>query len=283
MSMINALLNEIDGLNNKKVPEKTKIKSRIRELEEDKKRAGFRGDRSSVLKITRQIKNLQNEMDHLFDYEIRNCERKINKIIVDYYENNFTINDIFFEENIPKNIQEEWLKKSNFGKKTGYLYVEQVRDGYYYWRYYNPFLKIELKAETLKSLKNKVESHGQKLIEFDEELVKKSEHKDSNKYLIIIDEKIDKVDSYDLWYLKRNRIKILDELSNSKFPLTKEQLNRLCEISIKFYDCYMCFFYLKKILEKYEDIIDEDLLNEVNERSSRAFIRESEKSRKYRY
>ena len=265
------------------MPEKTKIKSRIRELEEDKKRAGFRGDRSSVLKITRQIKNLQNEMDHLFDYEIRNCERKINKIIVDYYENNFTINDIFFEENIPKNIQEEWLKKSNFGKKTGYLYVEQVRDGYYYWRYYNPFLKIELKAETLKSLKNKVESHGQKLIEFDEELVKKSEHKDSNKYLIIIDEKIDKVDSYDSWYLKRDRVKILDELSNSEFPLTKDQLNRLCEISIKFYDCYMCFFYLKKILEKYEDIIDEDLLNEVNERSSRALIRQAKKSRKYRY
>ena len=118
MSMINALLNEIDGLNNKKVTEKTKIKSRIRELEEDKKRAGFRGDRSSVLKITRQIKNLQNEMDHLFDYEIRNCERKINKIIVDYYENNFTINDIFFEEHINKNIQEKQLKKRNFDKIT---------------------------------------------------------------------------------------------------------------------------------------------------------------------
>ena len=266
MSMINALLDEIDELNNKKVTEKTKIKSRIRELEEDKKRAGFRGDRSSVLKITRQIKNLQNESGHRFDYEIKNCERKINEIIVDYYENNFTINDIFLEENIPKNIQEEWLEKSDFGENTGYLYVEKIREGEYYWRYYNPFLEIEFKAETLKSLKNKVESQGEKLIGFDEVLVKKSEYRDSHKYQVIIDEKIDRLDSYQSWFSNRDRIKILEELSNSEFPLTKEQVTRLYHNSMNFYlyDCFYCFLYLSKIVEKNEDVIDKDLLEGIN-------------------
>lgn len=302
MSMINALLDEIDDLTNKKVAEKTKNKSRIRELEEDKKRAGFRGDRHSVIKITRQIENLKNENYELFDFEIRNCEKKIDEIIVDYYENNFTISDIFFEENIPKNIQEKWLEKSNFGEDTGYLYVDEIKEcdieeyyyfgKYYFWRYYNPFLEIELESETLKSLKNKVESQGQKFIGFNDELIKKSEYQDRQTYHVINDKLIDELD----WYRNRysndgkikilstlsdndTRVEILDQLSDSEFPLTKEQIIRLCEKSESFYiyDCNMCFTFLDRILRKHEDIIDEDLLNEVNEKSSRTFYYDKSK------
>lgn len=191
MSKINELLNKIDELINEKDEKKENIlkkksenKARLRELEEEKRRVGLRGDRSSVLKITRQIQRLKDEIDniyeHEFDLEIKRCIEKINEIIIDYYENNFTINDIFLKENVPKNIQEEWLKKSNFGVNTGILYVDKINESksawrntsfkrvyyqrHFSWRYYNPFLELELKAETLESLKNMIESQGEKVL-----------------------------------------------------------------------------------------------------------------------
>ena len=39
----------------------------------------------------------------------------------------------------------------------------------------------------------------------------------------------------------------------------------------------MCFTFLDRILRKHEDIIDEDLLNEVNEKSSRTFYYDKSK------
>ena len=329
---INTLLNEIDELNRKKEEgrenlskKKSENKARLRELEEEKKRVGLRGDRSSVLKITRQIQRLKDEIDnvyeHEFDLEIKRCNEKINEIIVDYYKNNITIKDIFLKENISPNIQEEWLEKSNFGVDTGILYVDKINEskffsswGYYNrknysWRYYNPFLEIKLKAETLKSLKNIIESQGQKFIVFNEILfktyenlelkksqssmenksvqeseiidsnesqssmenksVQESEIIDSTDYQSMIEEKLDKLDGSSLLYVAARGI--LNDLYNSKVPLTKEQINRLCEISINryhIYDCYTCTDVLKKILKKYENQIDEGLLKEVIEKNN---------------
>ena len=143
VSNVNELLNKIDELNRKRdegkenlLKKKSENKARLRELEEEKRRVGLRGDRSSVLKITRQIQRIKDEIDnvyeHEFDLEIKRCKEKINEIIIDYYEKNYTINDIFLKENIPKNIQEEWLEKSNFGENTGILFVDRINNKIYY-------------------------------------------------------------------------------------------------------------------------------------------------------
>ena len=135
MSTINELYLEIENLKTqideeprKRLKRKLMIESKIEELEEEKKRSGLHSDFASVQQYNAQIKKLEHELagGNVYDYEseIKVLKHKISSILINYFKNGYSLEDIFQKDDVPQNIQEEWLSKCNFGKTTGILFVD---------------------------------------------------------------------------------------------------------------------------------------------------------------
>ena len=275
MSTINELYLQIEDLNKKiedesrkRLKRKLVIKDEIKKLEEEKRRSGLHGDFQSVQKFNTQIKRLQHEStgENIYEYEseIKATKHKILNIILDYYEKGQNIEDILKIEDVPQDIQDEWLNKCNFGKTTGFLFVDEIDDEDYYWRYYNPIFDIEYKSRTFDELKNQIILHNEVYLIFNNDLANKSKNRDSKLYQYEINKKLDKLDKITFSY--RNARIILEDLSNYADKFSNEQLVRLCHISItndQVYKCIYCETSLRNILSVNKDRINSELYEEV--------------------
>lgn len=276
MSTINELLAEIEALNKKNKEEsrkrlkrKLQIDDEINRLEEEKRRAGLRYDSSSVVVFNSQIKMLEQEKSHDYDFEyeekIKRIKEKISNLIVDYYKEGYVIDDIFLKENIPENIQKEWLDLGDFGKNTGYLFVESLeKDEVYNWRYINPVTNFEIKIKNLNDLNSKCNYYNKIFLIFDNDLAKKSKNKENSLYKMKIDSKLDELDELRFGYSDAR--KILECLEKFADFFSVSQINRLCEISInnsQVYNCFICTSALRNILTKNKDNIDSELYEEA--------------------
>lgn len=305
MKSLRELLLRIDEINktiaeNEKNFSKTIKENRIKikKLEEQKNREGLHGHSATVESIERQISQLRdvNSSNVMLKVEKKKCLIACNDIINNYYKNNNTIEDIFIKEDIPQDIQDQWFSKTDFGANTGYLYVEEINDySEYHWKYYNPFTDERISSKNLAVLESMAELKGEKLIQFDSELVEKSQKRDldikerlqksHDNYIVVpssympkweyefrpsfrpqidIDEELDDLQELSFGYATARRI--LSRLASDANVLSKEQVTRLCEIAIvnsQVYRCIYCKYSLRKILEKYEDIIDEVLFDRV--------------------
>lgn len=65
---------------------------------------------------------------HPLKSEIKAHQKKITQIIIDCYKDGLRINEIFEKENVPSDIRDNWLSSSNFGKNTGYLFVDLIKN-----------------------------------------------------------------------------------------------------------------------------------------------------------
>ena len=146
---INELIDKIDNLNKQIENEpknskkrKYEIESKIEKIKMEKNHAGFRNDFSLVKKYKSQIEQLEKEKKLgfvlKFKSEIKNCQNQIVDIILDYYKNGIYIDDIIKLEDIHSNTSERWLNLSNFGKNTGYLFIDNIEEEEYNWIYSNP-------------------------------------------------------------------------------------------------------------------------------------------------
>lgn len=276
MSTINELYLQIEELNKKiedesqkRLKRKLMIEDEIKNLEEEKRRSGLHGDFQSVQKFNTQIKRLQHESagGNVYEYEseIKVLKQKILNLILNYYENGNNIDDIFKIENVSTNIQDMWLNKCNFGKNTGFLFVDEIEnDEEYYWRYYNPIFDIEYKSKTFDDLKNQIKSNNEVYLIFDNNLATKSKNRDLELYQITIDEKLDKLDKIIFGF--RNARLILEDLCNYEDKFSTVQLVRLCNISItndQVYECIFCKTSLKHILSANKDRINSELYKKV--------------------
>lgn len=276
MSTINELCLQIEDLNKKiedesrkRLKRKLVIKDEIKKLEEEKRRSGLHGDFQSVQKFNTQIKRLQHESagGNVYEYEseIKVLKHDLLDIIVDYYKKGHDIEDIFKIEDVSSNIQESWLNKCNFGKNTGYLFIDEIEnDEEYYWRYYNPIFDVEYKTRTFDDLKNQIKSHNAVYLIFDNNLANKSKNRDSKLYQNEINLKLDKLEKVTFSY--RNARLILEDLSDYADKFSDDQLVRLCNISItndQVYKCIYCETSLRHILSVNKDRIDIKLYEEV--------------------
>lgn len=205
---INELLNQIDDLNKKRELEsrkalkrKFRIQDEIKELENERSKAGFRGDSLSVEKYNIEIKKLNSQISQnpvlSLESQIKSCKQKITNIIINYYKKGKEINEILEIEDVPQNIRDEWINASNFGKNTGYLFVNLINKNENNWEYFNPITGVKLEAKNISNLKLKVERYHENLIAFDDKLAKKSINRDIRRNPVVNygwnDPKFDKV------------------------------------------------------------------------------------------
>lgn len=189
MTRINKLLEKIEDLKKKIDEESMKslkrkymLQEEIEKLEEERFKAGHKGDVSSVERINIQIKKLTQESnsDNTLEYksEIKTCKLKITKLINDYYGKGIFFEEILNIEEVPQDTREDWLKSTGFGQYTGYLFVDAISHEGNYWRYYNPITGRKLYSNKLNALKVKIINNGEELYEFDDKLVDKSKIRD---------------------------------------------------------------------------------------------------------
>lgn len=302
MKSLRELLLRINEINktvaeNEKNFSKKKKENRIKikRLEEQKHKEALHGHSAAAESIERQISQLRdvNSSNVMLKVEKKKCLIACNDIINNYYKNNNTIEDIFKKEDIPGYIQDQWYSKTDFGANTGYLYVEEISKDGSYWRYYNPFTDEGISSQNLAVLESMAELKGEKLIQFDSELAEKSQKRDLDikerlerrkssyrpesvyeyrppiRPKIDVDEKLDELEKLTFGYGTARQI--LNRLSDDAIVLSKEQVTKLCMIAIEnsqVYRCIYCKYNLRKILEEYEDIIDEDLFNKVVDKNN---------------
>lgn len=272
MAKIHELLDEIDDLNKKIEDEdknlsirKSERNSRIRELEESKKRAAHHKDPLSVQKFETQIRRLKNQSNssnkEKFLLEIKACQREISYNITEYYKNNHTINDIFEIENTPKDIQEKLLMESNFGLNTGYLFVDETEEDEYNWEYRNPFLNFKIISSTLDDLESKLRKKREQLIEFDEELAKKSKNRDS----IIYQKKINEyLNDLNISYYSYSTLPVFKNLKKFANKFNEEQITELCNFFNEDFDYkYRYLDDFQYILKANECRFDESFYDDV--------------------
>lgn len=238
MSTINELYLEIEDLEKQiedeprqKLKRKLKIKKEIKELKERKIKYGLKSDFASVHQAENQIKKLENEISGgkipKYEYEIKLLKGQISSIIVTYFKKGHNLEYIFQKENIPQNIQDEWLSKCNFGETTGILFIDEIDDDEKYnWRYYNPMLEIEYKSETLEDLEHQIKSYKKVFLVFNKNLADKTYKKD----LKLIQDNINAHIS-DLEYC-RYATDISSFLEMNRNKLSKTQINNLTEVII---------------------------------------------------
>ena len=277
MSTINELYLEIEDLKKqideeprKRLKRKLIIESKIEELKEEKRRSGLHSDFASVQQYNTQIKKLEHELagGNVYDYEseIKVLKRKISSILVDYFKNGYSLEDIFQMDNIHQNIQEEWLSKCNFGKTTGILFIDELdNDKNYNWRYCNPILEIEYESKTLDDLKYQIKSYNEVFLILDNTLANESHEKDLKLSQTKIDAHILDLKSCD------EASDIFKSLEIYKNRFSKTQINNLTEAIIS--NPNICNFAqsFKNILtsnneendEIYEKIID-SRINHLN-------------------
>lgn len=277
MSTINELYLEIEDLKNqideeprKRLKRKLMIESKINELEEEKRRSGLHSDFASVQQYNSQIKKLKHELSggNVYDYEseIKVLKRKISSILINYFKNGYSLDDIFQKDDVPQNIQEEWLSKCNFGKTTGILFVDELdNDKEHNWRYFNPILEIEYKSKTLDDLEYQITSYKDVLLILNKNLANEAHEKDFKLSQTKINAHIIDLKSCD------DASDIFKSLEIYKNRFTKTQIKNLTEVIIS--NPNICNFAqgFKNILtsnnedndETYEKIID-SRLNHLN-------------------
>jgi len=110
--------------------------------------------------------------------EIKSFKNKIIQLINDYYKKEIFLEEILNIENVPHDTREKWLKSTDFGQYTGYLFVDAISHEGNYWRYYNPITDKKFYSNKLNGLKIKIINNGEILYEFNDKLVDKSKRRD---------------------------------------------------------------------------------------------------------
>ena len=269
MSTINELYLQIEDLKKKikeeprkRLKRKLMIEDQIKQLEEEKRRSGLHGYFASVQKFNTQIKKLQNESagGQVYEYEseIKVSRHKLLDLIVDYYTNGHDIEDIFQIEDVSQNIQDELLNNCNFGKTTGFLFVDEIdNDEDNNWRYYNPIYNIEYKSKTIDDLEYQIKSHDEVFLIFDNDLVDKSRNKDLKLYQINIDKTITNLkDCDDISHAFKN----LKEY-NDKF--SEKQIIAIYEFLLEDTIDYELMIEFIEILEANLNKLDEETINKI--------------------
>ena len=282
MSTVNELCFKIDDLNKKLEEEPRKIRKRkliikdkIRILEEEKKRSGLRGDTLSVQKFNTQIKKLKYESvggkRDEYKSEIKVLKYELLNLIVEYHEKGHDIEDIFQIENVSQYIQDEWLNKCNFGKTTGFLFVDEINDeNEYNWRYFNPIFDIEYKSKNLEDLEHQITSDEEVFLIFNNNLANKSKNRELKLYQIKIDAYISELNDCE------DISNILNSLKEFGDKFNEKEIISIYEFLLEDNDNYKLIVDFNDILEVnlnkldnttldkiYQDIIDAGL-NQLN-------------------
>lgn len=269
MSTINELYLEIEDLKKKieeeprkRLKRKFQIDDQIKKLEEEIRRSGLRGDLASVQQFRSQIKMLEHERagGQAFDYEsdLKASKHKLLNLLVDYYEKGHNIEDIFQIEDVSQKVQDDLLNKCNFGKATGFLFVDEINDDEdYNWRYYNPIYDIEYKSRTLDDLEYQIKSHDEVFLIFDNTLADKSRNRDFKLYQAQIDEYItDLKDCEDV-------ADIFENLKEYKDKFSKKQIISLYEFLLEDTIDYELIVDFDEILKVNLDKIDADTQDKI--------------------
>ena len=268
MSTINELYLEIEDLKKKieeeprkRLKRKFEIDDKIEKLEDEIKRSGLRGDQASVQQFRSQIRILEHERagGQTYDYEsdLKVSKHKLLNLLVDYYEKGHNIEDIFQMEDISQNIKEDLLNKCNFGKATGFLFVDGIEDDDYNWRYYNPIYDIEYKSRTLDDLEHEIKSHDEVFLIFDKTLADESRNRDLELYQTKIDEYIsDLKDCEDV-------ADIFENLKEYKDKFSEKQIMTIYEFLLEDTIDYELMVDFDEILKANLDKINADTQDKI--------------------
>lgn len=269
MSTINELYLEIEDLKKKieeeprkRLKRKLMIEDKIKQLEEEKRRSGLHGDFASVQQFNTQIKKLKNESagGQVYEYEseLKVSKHKLLDLIVDYYNKGHELEDIFQIEDVSQNIQDELLDKSNFGKNTGFLFVDEIdNDEDYSWRYYNPIYDIEYKSKTLDDLEYQINSHQEVYLIFNNNLANKSRNRDLELYQIKIDKYIGDLKDCE------NIADVFENLKEYKDKFSEKQIIAIYEFLLEDKIDYELMIDFDYILEANLDKLNADTINKI--------------------
>ncbi|MBE6507901.1 MAG: hypothetical protein E7Z77_00655 [Methanobrevibacter sp.] len=273
MNKLNELYDEIEKISIQLEEEpknaarrKFRIRLKINELKDERDNARRRHDLSLQRKCDKEIEELEKYEEKGYEYKFKSeidCYKKeIINIILNYYKNGKTIEDIIKLENISKDIYENWFSLSNFGKNTGYLFIEEVEDDEYYWIYSNPINEISFNSKYLEELKFKIKENNEILYIFNYDLAKESDKRNLKIHQKTI----------------MNKLNTL-ELSNPKFPkeifnylseygdkFNENQIVRLCEIMIKNPKMNHYAKYFNEILDLNNNYFDDTFYDENYEK-----------------
>lgn len=225
---INELNDLIDNEPENSLKRKIKLEMEIEEIEKEKRRAGFHRDYMAVKKYNAKIREIEQKfgIDYVSIYkkDILSNQKKILNIIIKYYKQGFTIEEIIKKEDVLPHISDSWFDFSDFGKNTGYLFVENIDDGDKYWRYSNPIFLKEFSCQYFDELKQKIKDEKEVFLLFDEELANNTENRDIFICQHLIDKNLDCLNDFSGDFKKIfNNLKI----HSNKFK--KSQLLQLCE------------------------------------------------------
>lgn len=245
------------------------LKHQLGQLEDERTHFGNKHDFDSVLKVNSQINNLKGEMDSNISIdrlktEKQNYERQILEIVVDYYKKGYAIEDVIKSEDICNDKLKKWFETIDFGANSGYLFVEFVEDGEFNWKYSNPINKVNFKSMTLDDLCSKINGNNEILLIFDDDLAKKSQEKDLLYYKDFIDAKLSELERLSFGYTTAKSLLIDLKPFSDKF--SKEQIEKLCHISIynsQIYRCFICTPHLMHIINRNKNLIDSELYQRV--------------------
>jgi len=126
---------------------------------------------------------------------------------------------------VPQNIRDEWINSSNFGKDTGYLFVNPInKSNENNWEYYNPITGVKIEVKSISNLKLKINRYHENLIVFDDKLAKKSINRDIRRNPVVNygwnDPKFDKVKE------KNTSIRKTTVSKNDKNPKNKSSKSK---------------------------------------------------------
>ena len=268
MSSINEIYSEIEDLEKKIEDEhrnrdkrKFIIKDEIERLEDEIKRSGLRGDLASAQQFRNQIKKLEYEFTgaQIYEYEseIKLSKQKLLDLLINYYEKGKCIEDIFQIENVSQNIQDDLLNKSNFGKNTGFLFIDRIDDENHNWRYYNPIFDIEYKSKTIDDLEYQIKSHDEVFLIFDKTIADKYRNIDLKLCQVRIDEYISD--------LKNHKAinDIFKNLKKIKDKFSEKQIMKLYEFLLEDTIYYEFMVDFDEILKANLDKIDVDTQDKI--------------------
>ena len=240
MSKINELYQEITCLNNKIEDNKSNyakrkyiIEDEIDELIQERSRYGLKGDLSSVGQCNAKIDRLKKELskDYISDYlsEIEFKKNEIIEIIVEYYNKGKTIDDIIEIEEISSDIYEKWFEFGNFGKNTGYLFVDFDKNKENKWSYSNPINEVKFSSANLNDLKDKIIKKDEVLLIFNENLAEKTNDFDLEVYRKQMNNQLRDLNDSNI----ENVREIFIDLKKYIGIFNEAQLLYLCEIMVE--------------------------------------------------
>ena len=225
-----------------------KIEMEIADVEKEKNHAGFRHDYSAVESYNSKINELKQKLNinyiQIYESKILSLKNQILDIIIEYYENDITINEIIEIENIEDDIYNKWFSLSDFGKNTGYLFVEFLNEDKYNWRYSNPINEVSFKSITLNDLFEKIKDHDELILVFDDDLSKNTLYNDLILSQKFIDENLVSLSNFNNDY-----VDIFINLKNNAGKFKESQLNYLFDIVLNrnFENCAKLFKYILDI------------------------------------